>query len=369
MFVDGYWDLPLANRGLLFAPVYYASPVYLQPAYVFTPSITIASSGLMASLFIQPSYYHYCFGDYYDRSFLSVGIFPWFSFTYSSSPGRPVLYDPLFSFYAATYVRSDPGWAVRVREEYIVRRDNVAMRPPRTYIEQSRIIERNPAARETLMARPLHQLAARPESAGGMRLERVGAEARSQWQRRGAQLAEFRQERSRQERQPSSWRPGGGTRIASAAGGQGHARPLSLPASPVSAPIHHHEGAGAPVGPQLHRDHPAGSSGSAWPPGFRHAESAAPATSDPGAVHPMVRHQGDLSAPVSNHHSSIAAAAPHDVAVAGGRSQSPVPRHEASSRPAAPPHLHEPPQYTHRQPPPPPRPVHHGAHQPGPQRQ
>ena len=96
LFVEGYWDLPLASRGILFAPVYYAQPVYLQPAYVFSPSITIATSGLVANLFIQPSYHHYCFGDYYDRSFLSVGIFPWFSFTYSSGPAprllRPALH-------------------------------------------------------------------------------------------------------------------------------------------------------------------------------------------------------------------------------------------------------------------------------------
>ena len=143
LFVEGYWDLPLASRGILFAPVYYAQPVYLQPAYVFSPSITIATSGLVANLFIQPSYHHYCFGDYYDRSFLSVGIFPWFSFTYSSGPAGPVYHDPLFTFYAASYVRQDPRWVARVREEYIVRRDNVSMRPPRTYIEQTRIVERN----------------------------------------------------------------------------------------------------------------------------------------------------------------------------------------------------------------------------------
>ena len=185
LFVEGYWDLPLASRGILFAPVYYAQPVYLQPAYVFSPSITIATSGLVANLFIQPSYHHYCFGDYYDRSFLSVGIFPWFSFTYSSGPAGPVYHDPLFTFYAASYVRQDPRWVARVREEYIVRRDNVSMRPPRTYIEQTRIVERNVSitrnvtvvengrGRDVLMARPIRQLASRPESAGGMRLERV----------------------------------------------------------------------------------------------------------------------------------------------------------------------------------------------------
>src|SRR5208282_3158695 len=66
-----------------------------------------------------------------------------FSFTYVSGPGRPVYNDPLFVFYATVNVGRDPGWVTRVRQEYVVRRDNVAMRPPRTYIEQTRIIERN----------------------------------------------------------------------------------------------------------------------------------------------------------------------------------------------------------------------------------
>ena len=101
LFVEGFWDLPLASRGLMFAPVYYPQPVYLQPAYVFTPSITIATPGLVANLFVQPGYGHYVFGDYYDRSYLSVGIFPWFSFTYMSGPSRPLFYDPVFSFYAS----------------------------------------------------------------------------------------------------------------------------------------------------------------------------------------------------------------------------------------------------------------------------
>src|SRR5208283_3213710 len=154
---------------LMFAPVYYPQPVYLQPAYVFTPSITIATPGLVANLFVQPGYGHYCFGDYYDRSFLSVGIFPWFSFSYVSGPSRPMFYDPIFSFYASINVSRDPGWVTRVRQDYIVRRDNVAMRPPRTFVEQTRIIERNVGSRNLVMARPIHQLASHPEAAGGMR--------------------------------------------------------------------------------------------------------------------------------------------------------------------------------------------------------
>jgi hypothetical protein len=376
LFVEGYWDLPLAARGILFAPVYYARPVYLQPAYVFSPSITIATSGLVANLFIQPSYHHYCFGDYYDRSFLSVGIFPWFSFTYSSGPARPAYYDPLFSFYAATYVRQDPRWVTRVREEYIARRDNVATRPPRTYIEQTRIVERNVSitrnvtvvekgrGRDSVMAQPIRQLASRPEAAGGMRFERVSAEARGQWQRRGSELIQLRQERVRQEKQSPTWRPEGGTRIASAAGGQAHPRPMALPPSPVSAPIHHHAAASEPIGPRLHRDQPAGDSRTPTPPGIRHEGSVTPRSRQAAgseATQPRIQHREGAPVPPSGHASHA------DAETAGGGFQSPMPRHQAAPRPEAP-RLHEPPQFTHRQPPPPPRPLHQKAHQPGAQK-
>ena len=40
-------------------------------------------------------------------------------------------------------MRENPRWVTQVREAYVLRRDNVAMRPPRTYVEQTRLIERN----------------------------------------------------------------------------------------------------------------------------------------------------------------------------------------------------------------------------------
>ena len=204
---------------------------------------------------MQPGYNHYVFGDYYDRTFLSIGIFPWFSFTYTSGP-RPVYYDPLFTFYAAVNVGRNPGWTTQMREQYIVRRDNVAMRPPRTYIEQTRIIERNVSVTKNIVvARPFHELGNHPESAGGVHLERVSAESRRQWQARSADLAQFREQRALQERQAAGWRParaGGGTALAE---NQSRARPLALPASPVAAPIHHHAEAGEPIGPRTHADH------------------------------------------------------------------------------------------------------------------
>ena len=163
----------------------------------------------MANLFVQPGYNHYVFGDYYDRTFLSVGIFPWFSFTYASGP-RPVYYDPLFTFYASVNVGRNPGWATQMREQYIVRRDNIAMRPPRTYIEQTRIIERNVnVTRNIVVARPFHELGNHPESPGGVHLERVSAESRRQWQERSAELAQFREQRRNRKGKPQAGgRPG-----------------------------------------------------------------------------------------------------------------------------------------------------------------
>src|SRR4051812_5164203 len=39
VFLDGYWDYPLANRGVLFAPVYIPPAIYAAPAYVYTPTV------------------------------------------------------------------------------------------------------------------------------------------------------------------------------------------------------------------------------------------------------------------------------------------------------------------------------------------
>ena len=33
VFVDGYWDYPLVRRGVMFAPVYFANPIYRRPRF------------------------------------------------------------------------------------------------------------------------------------------------------------------------------------------------------------------------------------------------------------------------------------------------------------------------------------------------
>ncbi|MGC8642578.1 MAG: YXWGXW repeat-containing protein, partial [Isosphaeraceae bacterium] len=350
LFVAGYWDLPLANRGLLFAPVYYPQPVYMQPAYVFTPSITIATPGLVANLFVQPAFGCYCFGDYYAQSYVSLGIFPWFSFSYVSGPARPVFYDPVFTFYASINVTRDPGWVTRIRSEYIVRRDNVALRPPRTLIEQTRIVERGGGGRSIVMTRSIQEIARNPAAAGGTRLERLNAATQRRWQERGAQLAQFRDQRTRLERQAGSeWRAGRGSALAA------RPRRLALPASPVAAPIHQHAASGSPIGPSGHSDRQTAMRQTAEHTGPRYEQQTERGLGQ-GA-------RGAAGAPLF--HNDLQSreellregqAAPHDVSrspLLGSRS--PTVGHEQSARSAFP-WLHAPPQYTHRQPPAAPRP-------------
>src|SRR5208337_1275645 len=84
-----YWQ---ENR-YVWRPGFWAA---VQPSWVWIPAHFVWTPG--GYLFVQPNYSHYCFGDYYDRTFVSVGIVPWFSFTFVSGPGRPVYNDPLFVF-------------------------------------------------------------------------------------------------------------------------------------------------------------------------------------------------------------------------------------------------------------------------------
>ena len=50
VFVDGYWDYPLENRGMIFASVAFTQPVYLQANYVYRPRFVISKRQWSGSL-------------------------------------------------------------------------------------------------------------------------------------------------------------------------------------------------------------------------------------------------------------------------------------------------------------------------------
>lgn len=128
VFAGGHWDYPLEDRGVLFAPVYIPPTVYARVGYAYSPTVVIDVDLLSASLFVDPRYSHYYYGDYYDDAYVKSGIFPWFD-----RDRIPDFYDPIYSYDRSRASRSQPDWDQQVRHDYDARRANTALRPPRTF--------------------------------------------------------------------------------------------------------------------------------------------------------------------------------------------------------------------------------------------
>ncbi len=155
-------------------------------------------------------------------------------------------------YYAVVNVRQNPQWIVQVREAYVLRRQNVALRPPGTYAEQVRVMRNVSITRDITvvdhrnMAMPLHQLAADPIAGRNLRLVRVSEAERRTIQRQAAELHRMRQQRATLEREVAR------------GGGADRPRTVSVPHSPVAAhPAEHtagHPGGNGARATVAHRD-------------------------------------------------------------------------------------------------------------------
>jgi hypothetical protein len=123
IFVPGYWDYPLADRGLLFAPVWIDRRYAYRPRWYFSPTIAVYDDALYGALFVRGGGYYY--GDYFDVRYKTLGYHSWFSVSF----GRSYAYDPLFSYYSFSH-RHDPYWAPAMREIYVARYNGDMPRPP-----------------------------------------------------------------------------------------------------------------------------------------------------------------------------------------------------------------------------------------------
>jgi hypothetical protein len=132
IFVNGYWDYPLAERGLLFAPVCFNSPVWQSPGYCYQPNYCVDVAGLLGSLFVRPDYCHYYFGDYYGRRYAALGFRPWHAYGASH-------YDPLFA-HAHWEHRHDPGWFRGLHSTYLGRLNGELPRPAHTLAQQHALL-------------------------------------------------------------------------------------------------------------------------------------------------------------------------------------------------------------------------------------
>jgi hypothetical protein len=132
VFVDGYWDYPLADRGLLFAPVAFDRPLWESPGWCYRPSYCVNLAGVLTSLFVRPDYCHYYFGDYYGSHYAGLGFRPWCLYGERH-------HDPLFAYDSWRH-RGDPGWSRGLRGGYLARLHGDLPRPPRTLRQQHELL-------------------------------------------------------------------------------------------------------------------------------------------------------------------------------------------------------------------------------------
>lgn len=193
IFVAGHWDYTLERRGLLFAPVYFDRVVYTRPAFRYVPTVVINTTVLQTSLFVRPRYCHYYFGDYYAPAYRDAGIVAWFSFH-----GERRGYDPLFTYHYWRHGR-DRTWLANLRQTYEYRAEHVEARPPRTFHEMHRWMERQPAEKTVRLAAHLHEVEEIKDMS--VQLTRVDEQHRERYVRLKDQMREFTRQRANVERE------------------------------------------------------------------------------------------------------------------------------------------------------------------------
>jgi len=134
IFIDGFWDHPLDDRGLLFAPVRFA-PDLLVRGWNYRPTFVIQPDALLGSLFVRTANRHYYFGDYFEPRYRQAGFVAWVDY----HPVRQ-LQDPNFGYYRAEFGR-DRHWEESMRSLYTGRLKGEIARPPHTLVQQTTVID------------------------------------------------------------------------------------------------------------------------------------------------------------------------------------------------------------------------------------
>lgn len=112
IFVRGYWDFAIMQRGVLFAPVFFPYRVALFSPPVFRPSYVINLSVFSDLIFWRPHYRHYYFGNYYAPKYRRIGILPWCSFHVKRYGFVPIYAHQRWKH------RHDRNWEHRLQAKY-----------------------------------------------------------------------------------------------------------------------------------------------------------------------------------------------------------------------------------------------------------
>jgi hypothetical protein len=136
VFVEGYWDRPLHERGLLFAPVRFARRALLRKALSYVPRYVVSTDCLLGALFVRPATCHYYFGDYFDSRYDRRGYTPWVDYRLDK-----LTYDPNYTYYRHRFAKHRL-WERNLRRLYVGRRQGDIPRPPQTLVRQNQLVTR-----------------------------------------------------------------------------------------------------------------------------------------------------------------------------------------------------------------------------------
>lgn len=191
VYVDGYWDYPVTNRGVIFAPVHFQRSYISRPGFSYSPLTAIALSVFTNHLFLRPSYGHYYFGDYYEPRYRDHY---YASFSYNS--GRRG-YDPIFAHYRWEN-RNDQNW-IRERQTYFeYRRDHADARPPRTWAAlDGRSLQDRQRGDYGVAER--YDRMVKNDGGGRQRFQAVNAKERERFVSQKKEIRTFSRERQQQE--------------------------------------------------------------------------------------------------------------------------------------------------------------------------
>jgi WXXGXW repeat (2 copies) len=131
LYNDGYWDRPLDQRGLLFAPVRFGSEWGGQP---YTPQYVVSPDFLLGALFVRSSGQQYYFGDYFDTRYATSGYQAWPDYRIGRNG-----YDPNYAYYRNRYA-AEPLWEPALRDLYRARLAGEVARPPQTLLQQIQVV-------------------------------------------------------------------------------------------------------------------------------------------------------------------------------------------------------------------------------------
>lgn len=134
LFVPGYWDLAVNQRGVLYAPVV-VDPNVVAAGFVYTPYYAVSDTLLLGSLFVQPAFGHYYFGDYYGPMYARMGYESVFMY------GRR-RYDSIVVYETWAH-RNQPNWVALQIDAVGLRSRGVLPTPPRTLVQQNTNLRQN----------------------------------------------------------------------------------------------------------------------------------------------------------------------------------------------------------------------------------